>query len=252
MGGSLTSPNKIKDVYKKLVFYEDNQFKVDNGTANVVITTAENFANDTESTLTNKTIDADNNTISNLEVDNLKSGVLDIDLSSVATDDTTLASAKAIKTYVDSQVTAQDLDFQADTGGALSIDLDSESLTIAGGTGVTTVGSGNTITINSVDSEIVHDNLSGYSADKHVAHSSVTLTAGTGLTGGGDITTSRQFAVDTSVIATKTYVDEQVSTVNTLEELTDTNITSPATDSLLQYNGSEWIDVTEISGGTFI
>ena len=252
MGGSLTSPNKIKDVYKKLVFYEDNQFKVDNGTANVVITTAENFANDTESTLTNKTIDADNNTISNLEVDNLKSGVLDIDLSSVATDDTTLASAKAIKTYVDSQVTAQDLDFQADTGGALSIDLDSESLTISGGTGVSTVGSGNTITINSVDSEIVHDNLSGYSADKHVAHSSVTLTAGTGLTGGGDITTSRQFAVDTSVIATKTYVDEQVSTVNTLEELTDTNITSPATDSLLQYNGSEWIDVTEISGGTFI
>ena len=60
-------------------------------------------------TLTNKTIDVDNNTVSNIEVDNLKSGVLDTDLTSVAGTDTTLASAKAIKTYVDAQVTAQDL-----------------------------------------------------------------------------------------------------------------------------------------------
>ena len=46
-------------------------------------------------TLTNKTIDADNNTLSNLEVDNLKSGVLDTDLSYVSGSDDTLASAKA-------------------------------------------------------------------------------------------------------------------------------------------------------------
>ena len=70
--------------------------------------------------LTNKTIDVDNNTVSNIEVDNLKSGVLDTDLSSVAGTDTTLASAKAIKAYVDAQVTASDLDFQGDSGGALS------------------------------------------------------------------------------------------------------------------------------------
>jgi hypothetical protein len=107
----------------------------------------------TSKTLTNKTIDADNNTLSNIEVDNLKSGVLDTDLSSVAATDTTLASAKAIKSYVDSQVTAQDLDFQGDTGGALSIDLDSESLTIAGGTGIDTSGSGNTLTVD-IDSTV--------------------------------------------------------------------------------------------------
>ena len=99
-------------------------------------------------TLTNKTIDVDDNTVSNIEVDNLKSGVLDTDISSVAGTDTTLASAKAIKTYVDAQVTAQDLDFQGDSGGALSIDLDSETLTIAGDTGITTTGSGNTINID--------------------------------------------------------------------------------------------------------
>tara|TARA_R100000388_G_C7192000_1_gene133992 strand:+ start:206 stop:805 length:600 start_codon:yes stop_codon:yes gene_type:complete len=61
---------------------------------------------------------------------------------------TNLATQLAIKTYVDSQITAQDLDFQADSGGALSIDLDSETLTVAGGTGLTSVGSSNTITVN--------------------------------------------------------------------------------------------------------
>ena len=103
--------------------------------------------------LTNKTIDVDNNTVSNIEVDNLKSGVLDTDLSSVSGSDDTLASAKAIKTYVDSQVTAQDLDFQGDSGGALSIDLDSETLDIAGGTGIDTSGSGNTLTV-AIDSTV--------------------------------------------------------------------------------------------------
>ena len=107
----------------------------------------------TTKTLTNKTLDADNNTVSNLEVDNLKSGVLDTDLSSVAGTDTTLASAKAIKAYVDAQLTAQDLDFQGDSGGALSIDLDSETLDIAGGTGIDTSGSGNTLTV-AIDSTV--------------------------------------------------------------------------------------------------
>ena len=47
-------------------------------------------------------------------------------------------SQQSVKAYVDSQLTAQDLDFSDDSGGALSIDLDSETLDIAGGTGVTT------------------------------------------------------------------------------------------------------------------
>jgi hypothetical protein len=46
MGGSLTSPNKIKDAYKKLVFYDGNKLKIDNGTSDVVITEADNFSSD--------------------------------------------------------------------------------------------------------------------------------------------------------------------------------------------------------------
>jgi len=82
-------------------------------------------------TLTNKTVDADSNTVSNLEVDNLKSGVLDTDLTSVSASDDTLASAKAIKTYVDSNITAQDLDITDGTTTS-AVDLDSQTLTIEG------------------------------------------------------------------------------------------------------------------------
>jgi hypothetical protein len=57
-------------------------------------------------TLTTKTINADNNTISNLQVSNLKAGVLDTDLTSVSASDDTLPSAKAVKTYADSLVPA--------------------------------------------------------------------------------------------------------------------------------------------------
>ena len=84
-------------------------------------------------TLTNKTVDADNNTVSNLEVDNLKSGVLDTDLTSVSASDDTLASAKAIKTYVDSNITAQDLDITDGTTTS-AVDLDSQTLTVQGTT----------------------------------------------------------------------------------------------------------------------
>lgn len=66
---------------------------------------------------------------------------------------TAIATQQSIKAYVDAQLTAQDLDFQGDSGGALSIDLDSESLTIAGGTGIDTTGSGNTLTID-IDSTV--------------------------------------------------------------------------------------------------
>ena len=114
--------------------------------------------------LTNKTIDVDSNTVSNIEVDNLKSGVLDTDLSSVSGSDDTIPSAKATKTYVDSQVTAQDLDLISDSG-TIDIDLDSESLTVTGGEGIDTSATGTTLTIAGEDASTSNKGVASFSSD---------------------------------------------------------------------------------------
>jgi hypothetical protein len=75
------------------------------------------------------------------------SGLVDIDLSSVSGSDNTIASAKSIKTYVDAQVTAADLDFAGGTGTG-AVDLDAQTFTIAGTANeIETAASGQTITV---------------------------------------------------------------------------------------------------------
>jgi hypothetical protein len=128
---------------------------VDNDLANYDNTNSAFITASSTDTLTNKTFDANGtgNSITNIEVADFAAGVLDTDLASVSASDNTVASAKAIKAYVDAQVTASGLDFQADTGGSLAIDLDTETLSFIGGTGIDTVGSGNNVTFN-IDSTV--------------------------------------------------------------------------------------------------
>ena len=78
---------------------------------------------------------------------------VDTDLTSVSASDDTVASAKAIKTYVDAQVGGADLDFSGDSGGAQSVDLDAQTLTLTGGTGIDTTGSAQTMTF-AIDSTV--------------------------------------------------------------------------------------------------
>lgn len=84
--------------------------------------------------------------------------------------------------------------------GSTNVTVDQgETLNFADGTGaelvVTDVGGQPTITVNSVDSEIVHDNLSGFVSNEHIDHSTVSVVAGSGLVGGGDLTTTRTLDV---------------------------------------------------------
>lgn len=46
MGGTLSKPNRIKDVYTKIVFYDGNKLKYDNGTTDVIINEVDNFSGD--------------------------------------------------------------------------------------------------------------------------------------------------------------------------------------------------------------
>ncbi|MFZ4400584.1 MAG: hypothetical protein ACOYO1_11160 [Bacteroidales bacterium] len=55
-------------------------------------------------TLTNKTIDADNNTVSNLETDNFKLGVIDTDNTLAGNSDVKIPTQKAVKGYADTKL----------------------------------------------------------------------------------------------------------------------------------------------------
>ena len=70
---------------------------------------------------------------------------------------TKVASQQSIKAYVDSQVTAQDLDITTDSG-SIAIDLDSEQLQISGGTGINTSATGNQVSV-AVDSTIATESF---------------------------------------------------------------------------------------------
>ena len=77
---------------------------VDNDLSNYDNSTSAFITASSTDTLTNKTFDVEGtgNSISNIDLADLKSGVLDTDMSSVSASDDTIASAKATKTYIDS------------------------------------------------------------------------------------------------------------------------------------------------------
>ena len=166
-------------------------------------------------TLTNKTIDADNNTISNIEVDNLKSGVLDTDLSTVSASDDTLASAKAIKSYVDSQITAIDVDIEADTG-TIAI-TDAETLTFTGGTGIDTSATGNAVTF-AIDSTVTTNSGTQTLTNKTIDSASNTLTLDLGegtLTGTtAEFNSALQDGSFATLAGTETLTNKTINTAS--------------------------------------
>lgn len=105
-------------------------------------------------TLTNKTIDANGagNSISNIEVADFASGVIDTDLAAVSASDDTVPSAKAVKAYIDAQNTAQSytLTFVGDDSTGTAVNT-GETFKIAGVTGITTAVSGDVLTITGPD-----------------------------------------------------------------------------------------------------
>ena len=71
---------------------------------------------------------------------------------------TALATQQSIKAYIASQITLEDLDI-SDGSSTISIDLDSETLSLLGGTGVTSAASGNGVTFSIGQSVGTTDNV---------------------------------------------------------------------------------------------
>ena len=94
-------------------------------------------------------------------------------------------------------------------GDGLTGDATSGDATLA-------VGAGTGITVNANDvavdaSAVDHDALSNFVSNEHIDHSTVTITAGTGLTGGGDITATRTLNVVGGTGITANADDIQIS-----------------------------------------
>ena len=160
-----------------------------------------------------------------------------VDEDDMSSDSATLVpTQQSVKAYVDSQVTAQDLDFQGDSGGALSIDLDSETLDIAGGTGIDTSGSGNTLTV-AIDSTVATLAGSQTLTNKTLTAPVISTISNTGTITLPTSTDTLVGRATTDTLTNKTLTSPVISTISntgtiTLPTSTDTLVGRATTDTL--------------------
>ncbi len=168
---------------------------------------------------------------------------------------TLVPTQQSVKAYVDSVTTelqAQDLDFQADSGGALSIDLDTETMTFTGGTGIDTSGSGNAVTF-AIDSTVT--TLTG---TQTLTNKTLTTPVISSISNTGTLTlpTSTDTLVGratTDTLTNKTLTSPVISTISntgtiTLPTSTDTLVGRATTDTLTNKTLTSAVLNTGVSG----
>jgi hypothetical protein len=95
----------------------------------------------------------------------------------------------------------------------------------------------NTITASVLPAGVSHDALANFVANEHVDHSAVSISAGTGLTGGGDLTASRSLSIANTGVAAGTYGDS--ASIPVIDVNAQGQITSVSTVSA---SGTSWIE----------
>jgi len=112
---------------------------------------------------------------------------------------------------------ATTLAISGSTSGSDTVNLKTDALTFSGGNNVTATVTDNTVTIGvsgliSQSSQVDHDATTNFVANEHIDHSAVSINAGFGLAGGGDITATRTLSLDTG---SSTFLDAVKNKLNT-------------------------------------
>jgi hypothetical protein len=131
-------------------------------------------------------------------------------------------------TSVNGQVGAVSIAY-ADLAGAIPTWNQNTTGTAANVTGVVAVLNGGTGATTAADART---NLSA-------AYNAITISAGTGLTGGGDLTANRTLSIDSSVV-----------TLTGTQTLTNKTFTSPKINEILDTNGNEILGLSPTASAT--
>lgn len=174
-------------------------------------------------TLTNKTFDANGtgNSLSNVEVADFAASAIIIESEGIGSNDndTTIPTSAAVKDYVDTNLTAQDLDLAGDSGTG-AVDLDSQSLTIAGTSNeVETSASGQTVTIGlpaavTVTTSVTTPTVKASAVQANDGTAAITITNSTGAVAcAQNLTVSGNLIVNgstTQVNTSQTTIEDQL------------------------------------------
>ena len=170
--------------------------------------------------------------------------VTGIDNATLATGSATLVPTQgAVKTYVDAQVTAQDLDITTDSG-TIDIDLDSDTLTVAGGSGLNSSATGTTVTIAGDDATTSAKGVASFSSD-HFSVSSGAVSIATDSiddtlidfgTGTNQVSTA-DVPEETNLYYTNVRADARIAAAS-VGDLSNVDLTGVADDDILKYDSA--------------